>query len=94
MALSYKIVTSKGLRDRLGVDDIILVPQQNRLQWYGHVLRKEDKHWVKKFMEYGQEVDQRKLGREIVQKDCQARKLNKEDAMDRKRWRKQIRDYL
>jgi len=52
VALSYKIVTSKGLRDRLGVDDIILVPQQNRLQWYGHVLRKEDKHWVKKFMEY------------------------------------------
>jgi len=39
----------------------------------------------------GAEVDQRKLG-EIVEKDCQARKLNKEDAMDYKRWRKQIRD--
>jgi len=39
----------------------------------------------------GQEVDQRKLG-EILWKDSQARKLNKEDAMDRKRWRKQIRD--
>jgi len=25
-------------------------------------------------------------------KDCQARNLNKEDAMDRKRWKKQIRD--
>jgi len=31
--------------------------------------------------------------REIVEKDCQSRKLNKEDAMDRKRWRKQIRDH-
>ena len=40
----------------------------------------------------GQEVDQRKLGREIVEKDCQARKLNREDAMDRNRWRKQTRD--
>jgi len=30
--------------------------------------------------------------REIVEKDCQARKLNKEDAVDHKRWRKQIRD--
>jgi len=39
----------------------------------------------------GQEVDQRKLG-EIVEKDCQARKLNREDAMDLNRWRKQIRD--
>jgi len=27
-----------------------------------------------------------------VEKDCQAHKLNREDAMDRNRWRKQIRD--
>ena len=38
----------------------------------------------------GQEVHQRKL-REIVEKDCQAGKLNREDAMDCNRW-KQIRD--
>jgi len=31
-------VPSKGLRKRLGLDDIISVLQQNRLQWYGHVL--------------------------------------------------------
>ena len=30
--------------------------------------------------------------REVVQKDCQARKLNREDAMDRSRWRKLIKD--
>jgi len=29
---------SKELRDRLGIDDIALVLQQNRLRWYGHVL--------------------------------------------------------
>jgi len=29
---------------------------------------------------------------EIVDKDCQARGLNREDAMDRTRWKKQIRD--
>ena len=28
---------------------------------------------------------------EVVQKDCQARHLNKEDAMDRGRWKKMIR---
>jgi len=43
---------SKKLRERLGVDDIVLVLQQNRLRWYGHVLRKEDDDWVKKCMEY------------------------------------------
>jgi len=30
--------------------------------------------------------------RQVVQKDCQARKLNREDAMDHSRWRKQIND--
>ena len=34
----------------------------------------------------------KKTWREIVEKDCQACKLTKKDAMDRKRWRKQIRD--
>jgi len=42
-------VSSKELRE---IDDIILVLQQNRLQWYGHVLQKEDTDWVKKCMEY------------------------------------------
>jgi len=34
----------------------------------------------------------KKTWREIVEKDCQARGLNREDAMDRSRWMKQIRD--
>jgi len=29
---------------------------------------------------------------EIVQKDCQACKLNKEDATNRNKWKKQIKD--
>jgi len=38
-----------------------------------------------------QEVDQRKP-RKIVQKTLSGHKLNRKDAMDRNRWRKQIRD--
>ena len=49
--LQYRVL-SKGLRERPGLDDIISVLQQNRLRWYGHVLRKEDNDWVKKCMEY------------------------------------------
>jgi len=30
--------------------------------------------------------------REVVREDCLARKLNKEDAMDRSKWRKLIKD--
>jgi len=32
----------------------------------------------------------KKIWREIVEKDCKALGLNREDAMDRSRWRKQI----
>jgi len=40
-------VTSQELRERLGIDDIISLLQQNRLRWHGHVLRKEDSDQVK-----------------------------------------------
>ena len=76
-------VPSKELRERLGIDD--------RLRWYGHVLRKEDTDWVKKCMEYevegsGPRGRPKRTWREVVQKDCQAHNLNREDAMDRSRW--------
>jgi len=88
---------SKGLRERLGLDDIISVLQQIRLRWYGHVLRKEDSNWVKKCMEYEVEGVRprgrpKKTWREILEKDCPVRKLNGEDAVDHNRWRKHIRD--
>ena len=59
--------------------------------------RIQDDDWVKKCMEYEVEgstprgIPKRKWI-EVVEKDCQARKLNKEDAMDRSRWRKLMFD--
>jgi len=38
-------VPGKELREKLGIDDIILILQQNRLRCYGHVLRIEDTDW-------------------------------------------------
>jgi len=32
------VVPSECLRERLGLDDIMSVLQQNGLRWYGHVL--------------------------------------------------------
>ena len=66
-------VPSKELRERLGIDDIILILQQNRLRWY--VLRKEDTDWVKKCMEYEVEGSRprgrpKRTWKEVVQKDC------------------------
>ena len=88
---------SKEQRERLGVDDIALTLQQNRLRWYGHVLQKDDDDWVKKCMEY--EVEglrprgrPKRTWKEVVREDCQARKLNKEDAVDCCKWRKVIKE--
>ena len=91
-------VPSKELRERLGIDDIILILQPNSLRWYGHVLRKEDNDWVKKCMEYVE--GSRPRGRpkrtwtKVAQNDCQERNLNRveEDAMDHGRWKKLIKN--
>jgi len=73
------------------------VIQQNRLHGYEHVLQKEHNDWVNKCMEYEVEGTRprgrpKRTWREIVQKDCQACKLNREDAMDRSRWKNLIKD--
>ena len=84
---------SKELRERLGVDDIALVLQQNRHRWYGHVLRKDYDDWMKKCMEHDVEGSRpKRTWREVVREDCQARKLNTEDAVDRCKWRKMIKE--
>jgi len=58
--------------------------------------QEKDIDWMKKCMEYEVEGS-RTRGRpkrtwtEVVQKDCQARKLNSGNAMDCSRWKKLIR---
>jgi len=66
-------IPSKGLTERLALDDIVSVLQRNKLQWYGHVLQKEDNDWVRnvwsmKWRVPGQEVDQRKLEERLWKK--------------------------
>jgi len=61
-------------------------------------LQKEDSDWLKKCMEYEVEGTRprgrpKRMWREVMQKDfqIQARNLNREDAMDRSRWKKLIK---
>ena len=59
------------------MDDIALILQQNRLRWYGHVLRKDDDDWVKKCMEHEVEGSRprgrpKRTWKEVVREDCQA----------------------
>ena len=66
-------VPSKELRERLGIDDIILILQQNRLRWYWHGLWKEDtdrvkKVWNMRWRAPDQEIDQRGRGERLCKK--------------------------
>ena len=61
------------------------------------MLRKEDDDWVKKCMEYEVQVPRprgrsKRTWREVVKEDCQAHKMNTEDAIDGSKWRKLIKD--
>jgi len=60
-------------RERSGIDDItlVLLLQQNRLRWYGHVLRKEDDNWVKKCMEYEVEGSRPRKTKEDLNRGCE-----------------------
>jgi len=61
------------------------------------MLQKEDNDWVKKCVEH-EVKGSRPRGRskrtwtEVVQEDCRAHKLNREDAMDHSRWKKLIKE--
>ena len=88
------------LKDRLPSNELRaprIVSYQNRLRWYGHVLRKDYGDWVKKYMEYEVQGSKprgrpKRTWKEVLREDCQAGKLNKEDAMDRCKWRKVIKE--
>jgi len=72
LRVDYTLLIFMAYSVTLGVDDIALVLQQNRLHWYGHVLRKDD-DWVKKCMEYevrvqDQEEDQRGPGERLSER--------------------------
>ena len=61
------------------------------------MLRKDDDDWVKKCMEYeveGLRLRERpkRTRREVMEKDCQAHKLNKEHGTDCSSWWKLIKD--
>ena len=43
--------TSEELRKLVGVQPITTVIRSGRLRWYGHVIRKSEEDWVKKYME-------------------------------------------
>ena len=85
--------TNEELRRLVGVGPITTFMRGGRLRWY--VIRKGDEDWVKKCMEYRVE-GRRPVGRprktwlESVQADMAELEIDKEDAHDRRKWRRNV----
>jgi len=83
------------LGERLGVDDMALVLRRSGLRWCGRVLRRGGEDWVRRCVERevggsGPGGGPRRTWREVVREDCQARELDREDAVDRCGWRRMV----
>ena len=87
--------TIEELRKLVGVEPITTLIRSGRLRWCGYVLRKSDKDWVKKSMEYRVEGS-RPAGRqgmtwlESVEADMAELEIDTEDVYAKKKWRKNV----
>ena len=86
-------IRNERIRGTTTVGEISKKVQENRLKWYGHVLRREDEYVGKRVM--GMEVPgKRRRGRpkwdwlDIIRNDLWERELSREDAQDRPRCRR------
>ena len=71
----------------------------NGLRWYGHVLRRDDGHVLRKALEF-EVKGKRKRGRpkktckKQMEKESKSTGLEKKDAMNRARWRVGVRKIV
>ena len=78
-------------------ETVVQMAKANGVRWYGHVLRRDDGHVLKKALEF-EVKGKRKRGRPKktwktqVEKESKSVGLEKEDAMNRARWRVVVGD--
>ena len=84
---------TEDLMEMLGLKETaVQMAKANGARWYGHVLRKDDGHALRKALEF-QVRGKRKPGRPKktwktqVEKESKSVGLEKKDAMNRARWR-------
>ena len=83
---------TEGLMELLGLKEIVVqMTKANGVRWYGHVLRRDDGHVLRKALEF-EVKGKRKRGRPRKTWRSQVEEsksvgLKKEDAKNRARWR-------
>ena len=90
-------IRNERIRGTTKVVEVSKKAQERRLQWYGHVMRREENHVLRRVSEM--EVPGRRgRGRpkrrwmDVVNEDLREKRLAEDDALDRTRWRKAVRN--
>ena len=74
---------------------MVQMAKANGVRWYGHVLRRDDGHVLRKVLEFevkGKRKRERpkKSWKTQVKKESKSVSLDKEDALNRARWRVRV----
>ena len=84
---------TEDLMEMLGLKEtVVQMAKANGVRWYGHVLRRDDGHVLRKALEFEVKGKRkrgrpRKTWRSQVEKESKSVGLKKEDAKNRARWR-------
>ena len=84
--------------EMLGLKEtVVQMAKENRVRWYGHVLRRDDRYVLRKVLEFEVKgkrkwVRPKKTWKMQVEMESKCVGLEKEDAMNRARWRGSWRD--
>ena len=87
--------TSKELREKVQVENILDVVRRARLRWFGHVERKSDEDWVKRITHLKVEGNRpagrpKKTWQDTIKADLRQLKLDPSEASNRASWRRAI----
>jgi len=90
-----KNILSEELGELLGFEPVSLMTKKSRLRWFGHVERKDDNDWIKRYITWEVEgIRQRghpkKTCWDCVKNDVESLGLSQKDAQFKNKWRKRI----
>jgi hypothetical protein len=89
---------TEDLMEMLGLEEtVVQMAKANGVRWYGHVLRKDDEHVLRKALEFEVKGPRKrgrpkKTWRKQVEEESGRVGLRKEDALNRARWRMGVRE--
>ena len=90
-------IRNETIRKMGGVVEVSRKIQERRLQWYGHVMRRED-NYVDRRVANIQVEGRRARGKpkrrwnDCILEDLREKSLQQENVMDRREWRRRVRN--